>query len=91
MGPNQRIRLVLCAHFVLLGWIGAKHNPVFGQLGSLPAGISHVQSARFDLYLVNPPLVRTDEADRVRWEIEPLPPLDRFGNVRPRKYDGNRF
>ncbi len=48
----------LFAHCLLLGWIGERQSPTFGELGSLPAGISHLQFGWFGLYRVNPPLVR---------------------------------
>ena len=34
------------------------HSPVIDEAAHLPAGISHWRFARFDLYQVNPPLVR---------------------------------
>ncbi len=51
------VLLTICG--LLLAWGAASHSPVFGELGCLPAGIRHVQFGQFDLYRVNPPLVRT--------------------------------
>ena len=51
--------LLLVVHGSLLAWSAYCHSPVFNELGHLPAGLSHIQLCRFDLYSVNPPLVRT--------------------------------
>jgi 4-amino-4-deoxy-L-arabinose transferase-like glycosyltransferase len=50
---------LLCLHGVLLAWSAARHSPVAGEVSHLPAGLSHLCLGRFDLYRVNPPLVRT--------------------------------
>lgn len=42
----------------LLVWTGADHWPTNDEMAHLPAGISHWQFGRFDLYPVNPPLAR---------------------------------
>jgi 4-amino-4-deoxy-L-arabinose transferase-like glycosyltransferase len=34
------------------------HSPAFDEVGHMPAGLKHWQKGRFDLYRVNPPLVR---------------------------------
>ncbi len=49
---------LLTIHVVLLGWSGYCHSPAFDEVGHLPAGISSWHYARFDIYSVNPPLVR---------------------------------
>ncbi len=46
-------------HAGLLAWSAARHSPVVDEIGHLPAGLSHWKLQRFDLYDVNPPLVRT--------------------------------
>jgi hypothetical protein len=56
---RKLLTLILACHAGLLAWSAYCHSPVFNELGHLPAGLSHVQLGRFDLYLVNPPLVRT--------------------------------
>jgi dolichyl-phosphate-mannose-protein mannosyltransferase len=57
--------LMLAGHAGLLAWSAYCHSPVFNELGHLPAGLSHLQLGRFDLYTVNPPLVRTVAATSV--------------------------
>ena len=49
---------LLAVHTALLAWSAYVHSPVMSEVGHLPAGISHWQFGRFDLYRVNPPLVR---------------------------------
>ena len=49
---------ILLVHVLLLGLSAVRHSPVRDELGHLPAGISHWQYGRFELYRVNPPLVR---------------------------------
>ncbi len=48
---------ILC-HIALLAWGAADHSPSVDEVGHLVAGVSHWQFGRFDLYRVNPPLVR---------------------------------
>lgn len=49
---------LLSLHAVLLGWGAWRHSPTYDEVGHLPAGVSHWRFRRFDLYRVNPPLVR---------------------------------
>ena len=42
----------------LLAWGSYKHSPNWDEIGHLPAGLSHWWTGSFDLYAVNPPLVR---------------------------------
>lgn len=42
----------------LLVWSATRHSPTIDEVGHLVAGLSHWQLGRFDLYRVNPPLVR---------------------------------
>jgi hypothetical protein len=61
--PATRAELVvvvglLLAHTGLLGLSALWHSPVMSELPHLPAGLSHWQFGRFDLYRVNPPLAR---------------------------------
>jgi 4-amino-4-deoxy-L-arabinose transferase-like glycosyltransferase len=49
---------VLAVHAGLLAWGAWVHSPTYDEVGFMAAGISHWQFARFDLYRVNPPLVR---------------------------------
>jgi hypothetical protein len=50
--------VILVAHVGLLArgaWI---HSPCYDEWAHLPAGLSHWETGQFDLYRVNPPLVR---------------------------------
>ncbi len=46
-------------HVSLLTYGILVHGPGWDEMGHLPAGLSHWQTGRFDVYRVNPPLVRT--------------------------------
>jgi hypothetical protein len=50
---------LLVVHATMLSWCAARHTPTFHEVGHLPAGLSHLELGRFELYRVNPPLVRT--------------------------------
>ncbi len=52
------IVIFVCSHIALLAWSAAIHSPTIDEVAHLPAGISHWKFARFELYQVNPPLVR---------------------------------
>ena len=45
-------------HALLLAWGAWRHSPTFNEPAHLVAGISNWQFGRFELYRVNPPLVR---------------------------------
>ncbi len=49
---------VLFAHSAILAWGAWRNSPTWDEAGHLPAGIRHWTSGQFDLYRVNPPLVR---------------------------------
>ncbi|MGO8745182.1 MAG: ArnT family glycosyltransferase [Thermoguttaceae bacterium] len=49
---------VLMIHTGLLAWSAYRYSPTFDEPAHLVAGISHWQLHRFELYRVNPPLVR---------------------------------
>jgi hypothetical protein len=49
---------LLLAGVVLLAWGAAHLSPTVDEVAHLPAGLRHWQQGRFDLYRVNPPLVR---------------------------------
>src|SRR5689334_9996845 len=57
-----RTRLVvvvlLAAHVGLVAWGSVIHSFGWDEVGHLASGISHWRSGQFDLYRVNPPLVR---------------------------------
>ena len=49
---------LLVIHTILLAYSGYVHSPTLNEPGHLVAGISHWKFRRFELYRVNPPLVR---------------------------------
>lgn len=49
---------LLTVHIALLAISAWLHSPVIDEVPHLPSGISHWQLGRFELYRVNPPLVR---------------------------------
>ncbi|MGO8745454.1 MAG: glycosyltransferase family 39 protein [Thermoguttaceae bacterium] len=49
---------ILAVHIGLVAWGDWRQSPTWDEIGHLPAGLSHWYSGRFDLYHVNPPLVR---------------------------------
>jgi hypothetical protein len=49
---------IMVVHAILLGWGAWRNSFTWDEVGHLPAGISHWQLGRFDLFRVNPPLVR---------------------------------
>lgn len=53
------VGVILAIHGVLLSISAIGHSPVLGEVGHLSAGLSHIYLGRFDLFRVNPPLVRT--------------------------------
>jgi 4-amino-4-deoxy-L-arabinose transferase-like glycosyltransferase len=52
------VAMLLLMHAALLAWGAGRHSPTFDEPPHLAAGISHWQFGRFELYRVNPPLVR---------------------------------
>ena len=71
-------RYVLCIAVLHIGLLTHGifvHGPTADEIGHLPAGLSHWHTGRFDLYRVNPPLVRMlatipalTQDPKVRWE-----------------------
>jgi hypothetical protein len=49
---------ILLVHVGLLAWIDYRNSPAKDEVGHLPAGIRIWRTGEFDLYHVNPPLVR---------------------------------
>lgn len=49
---------VLTVHVGLLAWGSYVHSPCGDELGFLASGLYHWQTGRFEMYRVNPPLVR---------------------------------
>lgn len=60
---NKQIRValfcVLVAHAGLLAWMAPRQSPTPDEVAHLPAGLFIWQYGRFDLYRVNPPLVKS--------------------------------
>ena len=52
------LALILVAQTGLLGWSATRHSPSIDEVGHLAAGLHHWKYGTFDLYRVNPPLVR---------------------------------
>jgi len=57
--PSAHAAILLVVHSILLGWAATRHSPTVDEVGHLGAGLSHWHFHRFDLYRVNPPLVRS--------------------------------
>ncbi|QDU38341.1 hypothetical protein Mal4_26680 [Maioricimonas rarisocia] len=61
-GLNRFVRFALAAvvvvHVGLLVYGASIHGPGWDEVGHIPAGLSHWHTGRFDLYRVNPPLIR---------------------------------
>jgi hypothetical protein len=79
------LTLLLVIHALLLGWLAYVHSPTMCETAHLPAGISHWELGRFDLYRVNPPLVRMVAAlpvmldnPRIDWKNYDLNPINRL-------------
>ena len=84
MTANRLVVGVLLVHASLLAWSAYRHSPVCCEIGCLPSGLSHLELGRFDLYRVNPPLVRTLAAipadcagAKVNWRLYNPNPLSR--------------
>src|SRR5262245_19895473 len=50
--------IAVTCHVFLVAWVACCDAPVIDEVGHLTAGVSHWTFGRFDLYRVNPPLVR---------------------------------
>lgn len=48
----------LMIHGLLLGWISIVNAPMFDEIAHFPSGLAHWRLGTFDLYRVNPPLMR---------------------------------
>src|SRR5579871_636072 len=55
---STAVWIILAAHGLLLAHIAQINAPVFDEIAHLTAGLSHWHFANFDLYRVNPPLMR---------------------------------
>ena len=84
---------LLGVHISLLAWSGYCHSPSQNEIGHLPAGIAIWQYGRFDLYRVNPPLVKLLAAAPVCvWQPDiTLNNYDSSPELRPEVWIGQRF
>lgn len=57
-GERWAVVLLLLTQAGLLGYSATRHSPTYLEPAFLAAGISHWEFGRFELYRVNPPLVR---------------------------------
>jgi hypothetical protein len=57
-GKGGMVAAILLAHAVLLAWSDKRNSPSIDEVGHLAAGLSHWDLGHFELYRVNPPLVR---------------------------------
>ena len=71
---------LLLAHAGLLAYGAAVHSPSIDEVGHMAAGLSHWQLGKFDLYHVNPPLVRMVAAVPVLW-AQPKYDWSQFSDV----------
>lgn len=55
---QKLVAVLLVVHAGLLAYGASVHSPTMNELSHLASGICHWQFRRFDLYRVNPPLVR---------------------------------
>lgn len=57
-GQSIIVSMLLCVHAGLIAYSATKHSPTSLEPAFLASGISHWEFARFELYRVNPPLIR---------------------------------
>ena len=70
---------ILTVHGLLLARIAFVNAPVFDEVAHVPAGLSHWRYGNFDLYKVNPPLLRMI-ATLPLLVVRPAPELDWTGH-----------
>jgi len=74
------IVILLVAHSILLGAAAINNSATIDEVAHLPAGLSHWMTGRFELYKVNPPLVRMTAAVPVLL-MNPVTNWDRIGGT----------
>ena len=83
--------LLLCMHTALLARIAVRHSPTYNELSHLSAGLRIWCEGKFDLYVVNPPLVKAVAAVPVAG-LEPKTDWNAIGvEPRPEIQTGERF
>jgi hypothetical protein len=55
---GRAVIILLAIHTVLLAYSAYVHSPTLNEPGHLVAGLSHWRYGRFEVYRVNPPLVK---------------------------------
>lgn len=77
--------LLLVLQALLLAWAATRHSPGQDEVAHLAAGLDHWSTGAFDLYAVNPPLVRlVATAPLAAADIElPAEPISREPRSRP--------
>lgn len=91
--PGFALTLFLVVQAALLAWLGLRQSPTIDETGHLAAGVCYWELGRFDLYRVNPPLVRLIAAIPSRL-YPPEMHWARFGSVvteRPEWQVGEAF
>ncbi|MEX2317295.1 MAG: glycosyltransferase family 39 protein [Pirellulales bacterium] len=58
LNPLFAVFSLLALHLVLLTWSAYVHSPTLNEPGHLASGLAHWKFGRFEMYRVNPPLVR---------------------------------
>lgn len=81
---GKYVLAIAVVHLSLLVYGIFSHGPGWDEVGHLPAGLSHWKTGRFDLYRVNPPLVRMFATaplvffdDKLKWQWDHAYRIDR--------------
>ncbi|NQT14213.1 MAG: glycosyltransferase family 39 protein [Planctomycetes bacterium] len=56
--PGIVVCMLMVVHVGLLAWGAWQHSPTYDEAGHLPSGLYHWRTGKFELFRVNPPLVR---------------------------------
>ncbi len=84
---------IVATHISLLTWLGLSQSPTNDEIAHLPAGLAIWESGRFDLYRVNPPLVKTLAALPIRGALPATDwkPIPTIAGARPEWDVGRNF
>src|SRR5262245_53761331 len=55
---NAAVAFLLVGYSLMIFWISYVNSPNLDEVAHLPSGLCHWRFAQFELYRVNPPLVR---------------------------------
>ncbi len=76
------VMILLGLHVTLVAWLGYVHSPNSDEVAHLPCGMAIWEEQRYDLYCVNPPLVRSIAAAPVHFltnaRLPQSPPASSF-------------